>query len=632
MSSILSLQKVSLAMAKNSVLEAVDWHIQARDHIALVGRNGAGKSTLLRLLQKELTPDSGSIQYSSNLTVASLTQDIPIIGEETVFHFLVKRLGQVGEVLLQYKDSLSAEDYEKASLYQQALDDLQAWDIIPRIEMITHQLGVDSNRKMKDLSGGMSRRVGLAAALVINPALLLLDEPTNHLDIPTIEWLEEYLKNYHGALIVITHDRTFLRQVADQIVEIDRGKLHSYHCSYDTYLERREALLEDEERHNKLFDKRLNQEEAWIRTGIKARRTRNEGRVRALKAMRKQYAERREQLKKAKNINFEQTKSSALVLEANNLAYSIENKTIIEDFSFLLMNGSKVGVVGPNGCGKTTLVRLLLGELVPQSGKIRRAETWMVAYFSQLREHLEEDKTVMENVGDGSTEITIQDKKKHVASYLRDFLFTPEYFTQRVSTLSGGEKARLLLAKLFTKPFNVLVMDEPTNDLDKETLELLEEKLIEYTGTLLLISHDRDFINHVVTSVLVFEAGKFNEYVGGYDAYLDVKKRQKEGPNLSIPKISKAINTPIKSSTSTPTMNAPGVKKSENRDHRSLKKVLQKIEKLEAEIARQQSEMGTSSFYEQDPATITAAQKKLSLAEKELTHLYVEWEALENDR
>lgn len=620
MSSIVSLQKASLDIAKKPILDGVDWHVQPRDHIALVGRNGAGKSTLLRLLQKEHTLDSGTIQYANDLTVASLTQEVPILADETVFHFLVKRLGKIGELLLRYNASVSAEDFLKATGYQQTLDDLQAWDIFPRIEMVTHQLGIDTTRTMQELSGGLKRRVGLAAALIVNPGLLLLDEPTNHLDIPTIEWLEDYLKNYHGALIVITHDKTFLRQVADQIVEIDRGKLHAYHCNYDKYLERREAISQEEERHNALFDKRLSQEEAWIRTGIKARRTRNEGRVRALEAMRKQYAARREQLKKAKTITFEQTRSSMLVLEANHISYSIENKNIIDDFSFLLVNGSKIGIVGPNGCGKTTLIRLFLGEILPDSGLIRRASTWSVAYFSQLREHLNDDKTVMENVADGATEITIQDKKRHVVTYLRDFLFVPESFNQRVSTLSGGEKARLLLAKLFTRSFNVLVMDEPTNDLDKETLELLEDKLVEYTGTLLLISHDRDFINQVVTSVLVYESGKFKEYVGGYDAYLAVKERQLQ---------KRAVLDPSPSTRSMVDKKA-SIKKPVYKDQRALKQVLQKIEKLEADISQQQAQMGVPGFYQQDPAIIAIAQKKLVEAEEKLVHLYNEWETLEN--
>lgn len=620
MSSILSLQKASLELAKKPILEAVDWHIQARDHIALVGRNGAGKSTLLRVMQKELTLDAGVLQNASNLTMASLTQDIPIVAEETVFHFLVKRLGEIGELLFQYKNSALAEDFEKLTYYQQMLDNLQAWDIFPRIEMITHQLGIDSTRKMKELSGGMNRRVGLAAALIVNPELLLLDEPTNHLDIPAIEWLENYLKSYHGALIVITHDRAFLRQVADQIVEIDRGKIYTYHCSYDLYLERREALMQEEERHNKLFDKRLSQEEAWIRTGIKARRTRNEGRVRALEAMRKQYAARREQLKKAKNINFEQVRSSMLVLEAEQISYSIENKAIIQDFSLLLMNGDKIGIIGPNGCGKTTLIRLLLGELSPEKGSIRRAQTFTLAYFSQLREALNEDRTVMENVADGATEIIMQGKKRHVASYLRDFLFPPEVFNQRVGTLSGGEKARLLLAKLFTRSFNVLVMDEPTNDLDKETLELLEDKLIEYKGTLLLISHDRDFINQVVTSVLVYESGKFNEYVGGYDAYLGVKKRQGD-----LGTTSSTLASTNKTATIKKPLNKPVYK-----DKQALKQVLQKIEKLEADIESQQLQMGSPGFYQQEQAILVAAQKKLATAEDELNRLYTEWEALES--
>ncbi|STX29645.1 ABC transporter ATP-binding protein [Legionella beliardensis] len=613
--SLITLNQVTLNVGGNRLLDVVDWQIQPKERIALVGRNGAGKSSLLKLLQGELVPDSGHIHQLSGIRIAGLTQEVPHAEDETVYHFLVKSLGEVGKVLNEFKHLSQSNDSKKLAACQLEMDRLHAWDSLPRVEMMATRLGLVSDERMSDLSGGMKRRALLAAALIAAPDLLLLDEPTNHLDINSIEWLESYLKSYTGSVLVVTHDREFLSQVANQIVEIDRGKLYTHHCDYDTYLNRREAMRLTEQRHHDLFDKRLQEEEAWIRTGIKARRTRNEGRVRALKAMREEYKARREQLGQVKSRALDVSRSGALVIEAEHVNYAIDNNVLLRDFSLLLTRGAKLGILGPNGCGKTTLVRLLLGELEPQSGTIRRGSQVDIAYFDQLRRQLDENQTVMANVSDGSDYVTINGKQKHVASYLREFLFPTERFNQAVHTLSGGERNRLLLAKLFAKPVNLLVMDEPTNDLDIETLELLESILIDYKGTLLLISHDREFINQVVTSVLVYEGpGQFNEYVGGYDDYrIQQKKQQREQP--------------ITAKVSKDTQAKP--KKLSFNEQRELAQLPQKIEQLEEKIAQLQEQMSLPDFYQQNAQTIAKHGQQLQEDEDVLKQLYERWEALE---
>lgn len=611
--SLVSFQNVSLNLAGKQILEKQNWQIQPYARIALVGRNGAGKSTLLNVLQGQITPDHGDIHKQSGLRIAGLTQEVPISEQETVYHFLVKELGETGETIAQFRQLTKEGNVNKLVECQQTMDKLQAWDKLPKIETMATRLGFDVDASMNSLSGGMKRRVLLAAALISEPDLLLLDEPTNHLDINTIEWLESYLKAYPGSFVLITHDREFLKAVADQIVEIDRGYLYQYNCDYETFLNRRESRLLSEEKQHALFDKRLSEEEAWIRTGIKARRTRNEGRVRALKAMREQYKQRRAKIGHVKTLPLDVTRSGKLVLEAKHIDYTIEGKRLIKDFSLLLMRGDKVGIVGPNGCGKTTLVRLLLGELEAHAGEIRYGTSLKVAYFDQLRRQLNEQQTVMENIGEGSDFVTIQGKQKHVATYLKEFLFPPETFNKPVSVLSGGERNRLLLAKLFAKPVNLLVMDEPTNDLDLETLELLESMLMDFTGTLLLISHDRAFINHVVTSVLIYEGdGVFHEYVGGYDDYRRFKKQQRE----SVAPISEA-----KQSKRT--------KKLSYKEQRELTQLPQKIEQLEGEIATLQTKMADPSFYQQDSQEILYASQQLESNEKALKKLYQRWEELE---
>ncbi|CZH52820.1 ATP-binding cassette domain-containing protein [Legionella pneumophila serogroup 1] len=616
--SIVSLNGASLILAGNCILDRADLQIQPQDRIALVGRNGAGKSTLLKILQGELVLDSGQIQRSSGLRISGLVQEVPGAEGESVYHFLVKSLGETGEVLSQFHEFTKQGDMDKLAKCQQRMDNLNAWHLLPEIETMASRLGIDIHEQMSILSGGMKRRVLLGAALLARPDLLLLDEPTNHLDVEAIEWLENYLKSFSGAVMVVTHDREFLSQIATSILEIDRGKLYLHHCNYETYLDRRESIRLSEQKQNDLFDKRLAEEEAWIRTGIKARRTRNEGRVRALKAMREQYKARRNQLGTVKSLNLDVSRSGALVVEANKVSYAINDKPIIKDFSLLMTRGDKLGIIGPNGCGKTTLVRLLLGEIKPDAGTIKLGTGLQVAYFDQLRRHLLEDQTVMFNVGEGADYVTINGKQKHVASYLKEFLFSSDRFNQPVSSLSGGERNRLLLAKLFAKPVNLLVMDEPTNDLDIETLELLEAVLADYPGTLILISHDRAFINQVVTSVLVYEGnGKFNEFVGGYDDY---KKHQL---------------TRNEQQTKSPVSKRSSPEKAKNlsfNEQRELSKLPQQIEAVEKKIEALHSQMASPEFYQQDAKIISEVTQLLAKEEALLNQYFARWEELEEKK
>lgn len=613
--SILSLNEVSLELAGKQLLDKVSLQIQANDRMALVGRNGAGKSTLLQLLQGTIVPDHGIIQLASGLRIAGLTQDIPVDGTIPVYDYLVSGLGETGKILAQYRADTQAGELKKIADYQQKIDALNAWDFIPKIEAMASRLQFDCDAKMQALSGGKKRQVLLAAALIAEPDLLLLDEPTNHLDLNAIEWLESYLKNYAGSVLLVTHDREFLNRVATLIIEIDRGHLFSYHCDYETFLERREDRLLADKKQQALFDKRLSEEEVWLRQGIKARRTRNEGRVRALKAMRDVQKQRRALQGTIKSQQLQASQSGQLVLEANQITYARDGKTIVKDFAILLSRGDKVGIIGPNGCGKTTLVRLLLGELTPDTGAIRYGSSLQIAYFDQLRCQLNEQQSVMSFVGDGADFVTINGQSKHVATYLREFLFAPECFNQPISVLSGGERNRLVLAKLFSKPFNLLVMDEPTNDLDMETLELLEAMLVDYKGTLLLISHDRMFINHVVTSVLVYEGGNaFNEYIGGYDDYQITQKKQK---THAKPKPAHTSRQPQRD-------------KLNYNEQRELATLPKQIEVCEQTLENLQLEMSKPQFYQKDTASITHVKQQLNDAEQKLTSLYQRWEELES--
>ena len=582
--SIFSLSNATLILANKHILDKSDFQIQPKERIALVGRNGAGKSTFLKLMQGELQLDAGQMQQLSGIRIRGLAQDVPDKISGSVYQFL-----------------------------EQSLDKEHDWESMPKIETMASRLGVDTSAQLSDLSGGMKRRVLLCAALIAAPDLLLLDEPTNHLDIDAIEWLESYLNQFSGAVVVVTHDREFLARIAKRIVEIDRGSLHSFACDYESYLDRREAMRVSEQRQEQLFDKKLAEEEGWIRTGIKARRTRNEGRVRALKALREQYKARHKQLGSVKSMTMDVARSGTVVIEAKNLHYEIDHKTLVRDLSILITRGDKLGIIGPNGCGKTTLVRLLLEEIKPTSGSIRHGTSVNVAYFDQLRRQLQEDKTVLFNVAEGADYVSINGKQKHVASYLSDFLFQSDRFNQPVSSLSGGEKNRLMLAKLLAKPVNLLVMDEPTNDLDIETLELLENMLVEYSGTLILISHDRAFINQVVTSILVYEQeGDFQEFVGSYDDYKVHKKQLKEQAVVK--------NTSIKRSASTDKLNY--------KEQRELVQLPEAIEKIEQTISEQQALMADPQFYQQDPQDIAKIHQQLSENDALLVQMYARWEEL----
>lgn len=590
-----------------------------------MGRNGVGKSTLLRLIYGQIAPDEGSIEQQQGLIISMLSQEAPQSQQSTVYQIVAEGLGCAGKLLRRYHDvSSRVSDQNTPELVaqlehiQHELEATGAWQSSKRVEAILSRLDLVPDSEFGTLSGGLKRRVLIARALVNDPDLLLLDEPTNHLDIGGIAWLEEFLSSFPGALLFITHDRTFLQKLATRIVDIDRGQVRSYPGDYALYLSRKQADLEVEVAKEAEFDKQLAREETWIRQGIKARRTRNEGRVRALRKMRGERRERRLKMGEARLGMNTSELSGRLVIEANKLAYEYDGQAYVSDFSTTILRGDKIGIIGPNGCGKTTLLQLLLGQLDPLKGRVRHGTRLEIAYFDQHRHQLDENKSVQENVGEGRDQVIFNGKTRHIMGYLRDFLFTPERVRTAVRLLSGGERNRLLLARLFLKPCNVLVMDEPTNDLDLETMELLEELLINYQGTLLLVSHDRSFINNVVTSTMVFEGGgKINEYVGGYDDWL------RQRTLVSPPSRAQKAQAPS-------TRSRTGAnKKLSYMEKRELQSMPQRIEQLEAEQQSLLDAMNTPDFYRQDKAEITSVQLKLEEMEQALTAAYERWEQLE---
>ncbi|MFQ3357924.1 MAG: ATP-binding cassette subfamily F protein uup [Porticoccaceae bacterium] len=621
---LITLQDIFLSYGQPPLIDHLNLVVEPNERVCLIGRNGAGKSTLLKILTGQIVPDEGSIKRSSGVTVAQLEQSVPHDAQGTVFDVIAQGLGAEGELIKtfhhliqQLNDNPSPKvmnDYEEC---QAELERVNGWDINQRVESIITKMDLNPDVDISSLSGGYKRRVLLARALVCNPDLLLLDEPTNHLDIEAIQWVEQFLLKWEGSLLFISHDRRFMDNLANRFIEIDRGKLQDYNCDYSTYLVRKEENLEIEERQNALFDKRLSQEEVWIRQGIKARRTRNEGRVRALESMRSEYEARRKQLGTARMDIHQAEKSGKIVAEATDVTFAFgDGEAVVKNFSTLIQRGDKVGFIGRNGVGKTTLIKLLLGELTAQQGTIKTGTNLNVAYFDQYRSALDEDKTVQDNVSGGRDMLEIAGKSRHVISYLQDFLFAPERCRQPVKALSGGERNRLLLAKLFTQPSNVLVLDEPTNDLDIDTLDLLEELLINYKGTVILVSHDRAFLNNVVTSTLVFDgSGTIEQYVGGYDDWLRQRKTQQTA-KIASPK--------VQSKSSTPSI------KLSYKDQRELDSLPAEIEGLEVSISEISGKISEPGFYQTDRAAIEVVEGRLANAQKQLAESYARWELLEN--
>jgi ATP-binding cassette subfamily F protein uup len=630
---LLSLRGVSLAYGAAPLLDAVDLDIGPNERVCLLGRNGAGKSTLLRIIDGEVQPDAGEVRAGSGVRIARLAQEAPTGGDERVLDVVAAGLGELGMLVAEFyrrSHQLAAgagtddKALERLAAIQQRLEAGGGWAIEQRAERVISRLGLDAEAIYYSLSGGLRRRVLLARALVSEPDLLLLDEPTNHLDIETIEWLEDFLLGFGGSILFITHDRRFLRRLATRILELDRGRLTDWPGDYDNYLRRRDERLHAEALERDRFDRKLAEEEVWIRQGIKARRTRNEGRVRALEAMRAERLQRREGPGLARIRVDGGERSGKLVVEAQGVAFGWGGAPVIDGLDTLILRGDRVGIIGPNGAGKSTLLKLLLGQLEPQQGHIRRGTNLQIAYFDQLRAQLDPLRSVQDNVAGGSDKVEVGGSSRHVLSYLKDFLFTPERARQPVSALSGGERNRLLLARLFTRPANLLVLDEPTNDLDAETLELLEDLLAGFDGTLLLVSHDRDLLDHVVTSTLVLEGGgRVAEYVGGYSDWL----RQRPAP-VADPR-TRSGGTREQATAAAKPRPRGGSGKLSYKDKRELEQLPQRIEGLEAEQEALHKRMADPALYQGDGREVATTKARLEAIETELAACYERWEALE---
>ena len=635
---LLKLTDVSLAYGNNPLLDGVSWQIARGERVCIIGRNGTGKSSMLSLVKGSQLPDDGEIWRAPGLKIGELPQELPIADERTVFDVVAEGLAGVGQLLAEYhhlsQNIQNEADLDKLMHVQQALEAKDGWRLQQLVDSTLSRLQLPADKTLAELSGGWRRRVLLAQALVSEPDLLLLDEPTNHLDIGAIAWLEEALTGFNGAVLFITHDRAFLQNLATRILELDRGHMIDWNGDYASFLVHKEQQLAAEETANALFDKKLAQEEVWIRQGIKARRTRNEGRVRALKALRAERSERREQQGKA-NIQIDAAEKSGkqvIVVEHASFGHP-GGELLIRDFSTVLQRGDRIGLLGANGTGKTTLLKLLLGDLQPTSGTVEPGTKLEVAYFDQLRHQLELEKTVVDNVAEGRDFITIDGQNRHVLSYLGDFLFSPQRARTPVKALSGGERARLLLAKLFSKPANLLVLDEPTNDLDVETLELLEEVLLNFQGTVLMVSHDRAFLDNVVTSTLVFEGnGVVREYVGGYQDWLRQGGSVKllgvgEGKESKEAKAEAAQAKPA--AQQAPAEPAPAKKKLSYKVQRELEALPGKIDAVEKGIAALQEEMAQPAFYQQSAERTGETIAKLDAMQLELDALLERWAELE---
>jgi ATP-binding cassette subfamily F protein uup len=625
---LISLDRASLAFGDAPLLDRADLALDSGERVALIGRNGSGKTSLFKVLAAQQALDDGIVWRSPGLRIAFVAQEPPLEPEHTVYEAIAAGLGDIQRILLDYHklshsldDDSTPADLERLHDLQHALEHADGWRITSRVDALIDKLGLPADAIVGQLSGGMRKRVALAQALALEPEVLLLDEPTNHLDIAAIEWLQDLLKGYNGATLFITHDRRFLDEVASRVIELDRGRLVSFPGSYAAYQRRKEEMLHSESVANDRFDKLLAQEEVWIRKGVQARRTRNEGRVLRLEALRRERAARRNRAGQVEFAVAQGERSGQMVAELTDVSKRFDpEKPLITDFSTRILRGDRIGLVGPNGAGKSTLLKIILGELAADSGKVRRGTNIEVAYFDQLREQLDEDATLIDTISQGAEYIEIGGSRKHVMSYLGDFLFRPERARAKVSALSGGERNRLLLARLFSRPANVLVLDEPTNDLDIETLELLESLLMDYDGTLFLVSHDRAFLDNVVTQVIAFEGGGIlREYVGGYSDW------QRQRPAPAAKEEPKAA--PAKTSASS--RDKPKTAKLSFKESRELESLPLTIDALEQEQAGITAQLGNTDIYRDDPDKAKALQQRYAAIEKALTESLARWEALE---
>ena len=624
---LLRFEDIRLEFGEQVILRDAEFLIEPGERVCLIGRNGAGKSTTLKLIMGEIEADQGEIISKAGMIVSQLRQNLPDAMDLPVRDVILSGLKDVDALLADYKD-MSSRDLDKYGLAEletlhAKIDAHDGWQINQRVDTTMTDLNLPAEKKMSELSGGWRRRVALARALVQKPDLLLLDEPTNHLDIATIKWLEDRIHSYPGAVLFITHDRAFLQRLATRIVEIDRGKLTSWPGDYSNFLRRRDKALEDEETINTRFKKKLGQEEVWIRQGIKARRTRNEGRVRSLEKMREEFASRVKQDDKARIHIEEAEQSGRKVIQAKNVAYSYGDESVIQDFSIKIMRGDRIGLIGNNGVGKTTLLRLLLRQLEPQDGTIKHGTNLKIGYFDQLRQTLDLEKSVAYNVGEGRTYINLNGKERHIVGYLKGFLFTPKRSAMPVKALSGGERNRVILAKLFTRAANLLILDEPTNDLDIETLEVLEKRLRDYSGTLIVVSHDREFLDNVVTSTVVFEEdGQAREYVGGYSDWVRQGHQLAETENIAVAEARKhAVNDRRKTASKT---------KLSYKEQRELNQLPGKIELLESNVSTLQSEIASPDFYSNDSEHVQMTLSKLSEIEGLLEQRVERWGELQS--
>ncbi|MBE4473663.1 ABC transporter ATP-binding protein [Vibrio parahaemolyticus] len=631
---LLTIHNAQLAFGDHPLLDRAEFALQENERVCLVGRNGAGKSTLMKVLAGDILLDDGKIQITQDVVVSRLEQDPPRNQEGTVYEYVSGGLAEIGEQLKIYHDLLdlvaqdpSEKNINRLAKTQEQLDHSNAWRFDDRVKNVLSALKLSPDTLLRDLSGGWQRKAALARALVCDPDVLLLDEPTNHLDVTTIEWLENFLKDFKGSIIFISHDRAFIKSMATRIVDLDRGQLSSFPGDYDNYLLEKEEMLRVEDMQNAEFDKKLAQEEVWIRQGIKARRTRNEGRVRALKKLREERRDRREVQGKV-NLNIDDaSRSGKIVFEAENVSFAYDGKQIVDNFSFNIMRGDRIALIGPNGCGKSTVLKLLLGQLESQSGRLHCGTKLEVAYFDQYREILDPEKTVIDNLADGKQEVMVGGRQRHALSYLQDFLFAPKRARTPVKALSGGEKNRLLLARILLKPNNLLILDEPTNDLDIETLELLEEMLANYQGTLLLVSHDREFVDNTVTTSWIFEGdGVIEEFVGGYH---DAKQQRDQTLAVRFSTEKPAKKEKVVEETPKTTQPKNNSKKLSYKLQRELEALPAKLEQLESDIETLQEQVNDPEFFAKPVEQTQPVLEQLAALEQELEIAFERWEELE---